>query len=519
MKNYFAYIRVSTTKQGEHSSSLREQRSAIEAYASRNGLSIAAWFEEQETAAKQGRAHFSRMLAKLEKGEADGVIIHKIDRSARNLKDWANLGELIDSGIDVHFAHDSVDLRSRGGRLSADIQAVVAADYIRNLRDEVKKGYYGRLKQGLYPLPAPIGYLDRGKGKAKVPDPALAPLVREAFELYASGTVGLKDLCAEMKRRGLYSARTKKAPSLSGIAVVLKNPFYTGLIHIKRTNETFSGIHEPIVAKALFDRVQGILQGKSVGHVFKHDFLFRRMVRCAACGYYLIGERHKGRYVYYRCHSGTCKGLFIREEVLDHAVQTELRFLAWNEDEQRAVKAEAVAMQRSEATTVDELRTTLSMRLGKTDERLARLADAYVDQVLEKDLFENRKRAVLSEQGDLRDRLNALSDADLPINRALEKLELGSAALFTYRNGIPAEKRAMVEAVTSNFVAEGKNPVVTLKSPWREVSIWRKTLNGAPHRITPRKSAKQLLGIAIAVARAERNAPIGHKVQLLKRAA
>ena len=112
-----------------------------------------------------------------------GVIIHKIDRSARNLRDWAKLGDLIDRGLNVQFVHDNVDLQSRGGRLSADIQAVVAADFIRNLRDEVKKGFYGRLKQGFYPLPAPVGYLDRGGGKKKEPDPVMAPLIRQAYEL------------------------------------------------------------------------------------------------------------------------------------------------------------------------------------------------------------------------------------------------------------------------------------------------------------------------------------------------
>ena len=49
-----------------------------------------------------------------------GVIIHKIDRSAGNLRDRADLGELIDAGIEVHFANESPDLNSRGGRLSAD---------------------------------------------------------------------------------------------------------------------------------------------------------------------------------------------------------------------------------------------------------------------------------------------------------------------------------------------------------------------------------------------------------------
>jgi DNA invertase Pin-like site-specific DNA recombinase len=90
------------------------------------------------------------------------------------LKDWADLGSLIDTGVEVHFANESLDLNSRGGRLSADIQAVVAADYIRNLREETRKGIYGRLRQGLYPFPVRVGYLDTGKGSPK----KLAPFKR-----------------------------------------------------------------------------------------------------------------------------------------------------------------------------------------------------------------------------------------------------------------------------------------------------------------------------------------------------
>ncbi|MGA7673679.1 MAG: recombinase family protein [Rhizomicrobium sp.] len=506
MKQYFAYIRVSTVKQGEHGSSLQEQRSAIEAYASRQGLSIVEWFEEKETAAKQGRAVFSRMLGKLEKGEAQGVVIHKIDRSARNLKDWANLGDLIDRGIDVHFAHDSVDLRSRGGRLSADIQAVVAADYIRNLRDEVKKGYYGRLKQGLYPLPAPVGYIDQGKGKPKIPDPVKAPLVQEAFELYATGRVGLADLRVEMTKRGLVSARTGKALSLNGISTMLNNTFYMGLIHIKPTNETYSGIHEPLISKALFDRVRSVLSGKLVARVFVHDHLFRRMVRCSGCGYHLIGERHKTQYVYYRCHQ--CPGVYIREEDIDHAVYTQLYLLQWNEREQRAAQEEAVAMASNSAVEVERLRSSLKLRLAQCEERLARLTDAYIDRTIDKELFESRKCAILDAKSELRDQLNELSDADLPIRKAFEHLELGNAAYHSYRSGNRDEKRQMVEAVTSNFVAEGKKPIVTLKSPWREVSEWRNSLNGDPHRGTPAERARKLLDISMASAGVARNTPI-----------
>src|SRR5439155_1782518 len=172
-----------------------------------------------------------QMLRLLRQGKADGVIIHRIDGGARNLKDWADLGELIDQGIEVHFANESLDLHSRGGRLSADIQAVVAADYIRNLREETRKGFYGRIKQGLYPLPAPLGYLDRGKGKLKESDPVRAPLVRRAFELYGSGQYNLDTLVDELFRLGLRNRRNGKV-TRNGLSVILNNPFYIGLIRL-----------------------------------------------------------------------------------------------------------------------------------------------------------------------------------------------------------------------------------------------------------------------------------------------
>src|SRR2546428_760399 len=163
------------------------------------------------------------MLKLLKQGKVDGVIIHKIDRGARNLKDWADLGELIDQGIEVQFVNESLDLNSRGGRLSADIQAVVAADYIRNLREETRKGFYGRIKQGLYPLPAPLGYLDKGTGKVKELDPTKAPLVKKSFELYGSGRYSLDPLCEEMFRLGLRN-RTSNKVTRAGLSVLLNNP-------------------------------------------------------------------------------------------------------------------------------------------------------------------------------------------------------------------------------------------------------------------------------------------------------
>jgi DNA invertase Pin-like site-specific DNA recombinase len=153
---YLAYLRVSTWKQGE-GVSLITQRETIAAFAARKHLLVTGWYEEKLTAAKRGRPVFRQVLQLLRSHKADGLIVYKVDRSARNLKDWADLGELIDAGIPVYFASDDLDMSSRGGRLAADIQAVIAADFIRNLREEAKRGILRRLEQGLRPNGGPSG--------------------------------------------------------------------------------------------------------------------------------------------------------------------------------------------------------------------------------------------------------------------------------------------------------------------------------------------------------------------------
>jgi len=292
MKPCFGYIRVSTQKQGE-GVSLEAQKEAITVFASRNQLQIVEWFEEKETAAKSGRPVFNSMLKRLKRGTAEGVIIHKIDRSARNLRDWAMFSELPDAGVSVYVATESLDFNSRGGRLTADIQAVIAADYIRNLREECIKGINGRLKQGLFPWGAPPGYLNQGGGKPKVRCPKFAPLIKLAFELYASRQYSYEALLDELHRRGLRNTRGGKL-TLCGLGNILQNPFYIGLIYIKSSGKTYEGVHEPIVSASTWKRVQKVREERSGPKSTRHNHLFQGIFRCGLCDKPMVPEKAEG---------------------------------------------------------------------------------------------------------------------------------------------------------------------------------------------------------------------------------
>jgi site-specific DNA recombinase len=481
MKNVYGYIRVSTVKQGEKGVSLQEQRDSIERFAQREGLQIVSWFEERETAAKRGRPIFNQMINLLRKGKADGVIIHKIDRGARNLKDWAEIGELSDQGINIHCANETLDLSSRGGRLSADIQAVVAADYIRNLREETRKGFYGRIKQGLYPLPAPLGYLDKGKGQVKVPDPASAHLVRRAFELYATGRYQVKSLLEELQRLGVRTRRGGKL-NKTGISRILNNPFYIGLIRLRRTGETFPGNHEPLVPQSLFDRVQRILRGKTNARILRHDFLFRRLLACKLCGHTLTGETQKG-YTYYRCHQPDCPRPCVREERFDSDMRQKLLSLQLSDEESRYIDKKLNTLREEWKTQAHQETESLRLRVANLQERLGRLTDAYIDRVIDKDIYEERKTRVLMERKRLEESLIAMEgDGQSLPDRVTKFFELVREAYSQYDLGEAYEKRELMKVVTSNRAADDKNVEMRLAPPFDEVANRFEFSYGGPYR-------------------------------------
>ncbi len=492
MLGYIGYIRVSTTRQGQ-GVSLPVQKDAILRYAERNQYPVGLWLEEMETAAKRGRPIFNQAMNLLRQGKYQGIILHKLDRGARNLKDWAEIGELSDQGVEVHFVSESLDLQSRGGRLSADIQAVVSADYIRNLREETRKGFYGRLKQGLYPLQAPIGYLDNGKGKVKTIDPVKGPLVRKAFELYATARHNLATLGEELYRLGLRNHNGGRVEKTS-LSLLLNNPFYIGIMRIRRTNENFVGIHEPLIGKMLFDRVRKVLTGKVNVRTQRHAFLFRRMLSCATCRYSLIGERQKG-HVYYRCHSKQCPPTAIREEVMGNKVGQLLHTLQFSDKEKEYFRARISKLRETWASQQEDEKRSMTLRLDQVKDRLNRLTDAYLDQALDKTMFEERKKGLLLDQKTIEENLANLSRDDQRGPNRLEKfLELAGNASLSHELALPDEKREMVTILTSNRCVAGKNVDVKPSLPFQEIATRFENATCSLERAIPR-TWDRLLGI------------------------
>jgi DNA invertase Pin-like site-specific DNA recombinase len=466
MKNVYGYIRVSDKKQ-EEGVSLHEQKRILKEYAKSNNLKIIHFYEEKKTAAKRGRPLFNEMMQNLIEKKADGVVIHKIDRGSRNLHDWADIGDLIDNNISVFFAHENLNLSERGGRLSADIQAVMASDYVRNLRQEAIKGLYGRLKQGLYPWAAPIGYLNNGKGEVKTICPIQGKLVKQLFKLYTTADYNVRTLSEEMQKRGLVNTKGGRVCK-NGITKILKNPFYIGIMKVK--GQTFEGNHKPLITTQIFKKTQLIIKGRQNTKGLKHNYLFRRLIRCEECKYVMSGEKQKGT-IYYRCQTKRCPTKSIREDTIEHYIKNMLKTISLQKEELDSL-FEIISKQKEHEFAIEQKRLqSLEFQKNSLVSKEKKLLDAYLENLIEKDEFEQRKSDLLMKIHELDENINVVkSGNDEILSKIKDFLELSNEPLKLYNSAILEEKREMLKNITSNLTAKGKGVVFSMLSPYYELA-------------------------------------------------
>ena len=125
----------------------------------------------------------------------------------------------------------------------------------------------------------------------------------------------------------------------------------------------------------------------------------------------------------------------------------------------------------------------MNAKCQQATDRLNRLTDAYLDGSIERDLFDERKKALLFERTAMNDRLNELRDNPGVIPARLQKfLELAEASYSLYKEGNSDQKRRMVKMFTSNLNADGKNLDFAFVIPFNEVANRVTNTSGRPSK-------------------------------------
>ena len=188
-----------------------------------------------------------------------------------------------------------------------------------------------RCEMGLRPGVAPTGYLNEKRTDRKchaIIDPERAPIIKKMFEKVANEKWSGRKLYHWLKFEINFKSRGNKNIALSNIYIILQNHFYYGVFEYpEKSGNWYTGKHEPIITKEIFDRVQEQLKRDHIVRSEIKEFAFTKFIFCGSCGsgvtaeekYKKLKDGTTARYLYYGCTRSKnlhCKNGYIREEEL-----------------------------------------------------------------------------------------------------------------------------------------------------------------------------------------------------------
>jgi site-specific DNA recombinase len=474
------YLRVSTLDQATRGNTNRDgfsipaQREACRRKAqSLNTTVIKEYVDRGESARSAARPALQQLLQDLvAKKDFDYVIVHKLDRLARNLHDDVMIGLAIEkSGAKLVSVTENID-ETPSGRLLHGIMATIAEFYSRNLAAEALKGATEKAKQGGTPYQAPIGYLNvterinQREARTVIVDVDRAPLIRWAFERYSTGEYSQQQIMEELAIRGLRTrqrAKSKIAPlSHTGVNKMFNNRYYLG--YLKYRGIEYKGNHQPLVTPAVFSAIEEVRaahypsDGKR-----KHYHYLSRLLICSRCGRHLTFDIGKKRYFYYICINRrykTCDIHYIPAQLIEKEVESLVAKLKFSSEERLQLIEQVSAEMNSESLFAELDLKTQNQRLSRLQAEQENLLKAYYDNLIKPGVLKNQQKRIAKE---IRQVSKVISEAEsrleVIVARKDRALKLAKTLNFgkAFKNTNPIIKRHFCNALFSTLKVENES--------------------------------------------------------------
>jgi site-specific DNA recombinase len=412
------YTRISTDEENQPTS-LHSQRERLEAFCKvQDGWRIVAHEEDRSTGTKLERPGLTRALELARASKIDLLLVYRVDRLSRKVRQLAQLAEELDRlNVVLRSATEPFDTGSAAGRMMLQMLGVFAEFEHATIVDRVSAGIERRAKEGKWATGRlPFGYR-RNDAKEVIADERTAPIVRRIFELYTSGRLGTAAIARQLADEQAAAPPCGWQPAV--VQLVLQNEAYLGRVLWR--GESLPGLHEPLVDELTFQRGQRLLRERGEDMALRRsnpgDYLLSGLVRCGRCRRAYVGASARGNgglYHYYACsgrqklgHKG-CDGDRIPRDKLEAAVIHQLATLYRDGTLIRDALDAAAAKAQEAQPALAEQRRALADETRRAERALARYYAAFEAGDLNTKRFEARVSA-------LETRLDALreQDADL----------------------------------------------------------------------------------------------------------
>jgi len=216
-KKFFLYARKSTDEPERQILSIEAQLFELREYARKENLNVVKEYIESKTAKEPCREIFNEMLAGIENGEAEGILAWHPDRLARNSIDGGRIIYLVDTGKirELKFPTFWFDPTPQG-KFMLSIAFGQSKYYVDNLSENIKRGIRQKLRNGIWPAWAPLGYINDKNRRCIVVDKKKAKFIRKAFKLYSTGEYPLAEIRKIINSLGLVGKKDKVLSTSNG---------------------------------------------------------------------------------------------------------------------------------------------------------------------------------------------------------------------------------------------------------------------------------------------------------------
>ncbi|MFA5750783.1 MAG: recombinase family protein [Candidatus Paceibacterota bacterium] len=378
---YVLYARKSTESEEKQILSIESQVKEMLQLAEKEGLEVVDIRRESFSAKDSGqRPVFKEILEDIRRGRFNGILTWAPDRLSRNAGDLGSLVDLMDQKLLLQIRTYGQSFQNSPNEkfllMILCSQAKLEND---NKSINVKRGLRTRCEMGLRPGPAVLGYLNQKRIDKKcevILDIERAPIVKKIFEKVAYEKWSGRKIYHWLKFEiNFKTPKGNKGLTLGNIYLILQNSFYYGAFEYPvKSGNWYTGKHEPIITKELFDSVQAQIKSQFVRSENK-EFAFTKLMTCGLCGSGITADEkfkkqkngNVHRHVYYGCTKARdkdCKCGYINE--IDLLKQFEDLINKIDIDEigikekikaevERVKKFQQILLNKKEKITVDEI--------------------------------------------------------------------------------------------------------------------------------------------------------------------
>ena len=450
------YVRLSVENSGkdDDGDSIENQTGICREYVdARPYLNLYGIYSDNgEKGWKFDRPEFTRMMDDVKAGKVDCIVVKDLSRFGRDYIETGNYLEKIFPFLGVRFisitdSYDSFTCDDAESALMVPLKNMVNDVYAKDISRKIITSFRQRQEKGDFlPGNTPYGYIKSETRQFRYEvDEKVAPYIRMLFEWKAEGVSH-----AEMARRlnemgavtpsmrkvelGIWHAEKYRHTVWGGrtLTDILTNPVYTGaLVYGRMPKSLYEGIrvhrapkeewrilegmHEPIVSRELFDRVQEIFDEhrKTIAEKYSKneknregiDNRFRGRIVCGDCGKNMRFLRvqakyRKGMYGTYTCggyidsRRARCSRHYIRASEVEDAVSAAIREqLAQAADmEETMARTKGGSGEKNRLDAFSARISRLVQEISKTNARRQGLYEDYVSGMLDEGEYQYARK-------------------------------------------------------------------------------------------------------------------------------